>query len=112
MLGPIMLAGAEAGMEYNFCERMFAPVPPTIVCPSNLVVDATNVLGNKVEFRVTASDELGNEVPVDCRPPSGSVFPPGTTPVICVATNESGLTNSCQFTVTVVPCAKFPQMQW
>jgi hypothetical protein len=38
---------------------------------------------------------------VTCEPPSGSVFPAGTTTVHCRAVDASGNTNTCSFTVTV-----------
>ena len=38
---------------------------------------------------------------VSASPPSGSVFPLGTTTVNCVAVNASGVSNTCSFTVTV-----------
>ncbi len=36
-----------------------------------------------------------------CSPPSGTAFPKGTTTVTCTATDASGNTASCSFTVTV-----------
>jgi hypothetical protein len=36
-----------------------------------------------------------------CAPPSGSVFPVGTTTVTCTATDVGGATAECTFTVTV-----------
>jgi hypothetical protein len=38
---------------------------------------------------------------VRCDPPSGSVFPKGTTTVTCCANDAAGNTNCCSFTVTV-----------
>ncbi len=38
---------------------------------------------------------------VTCNPPSGSVFPKGTTTVTCCANDAAGNTNCCSFTVTV-----------
>ncbi|MEW6209598.1 MAG: HYR domain-containing protein, partial [Acidobacteriota bacterium] len=38
---------------------------------------------------------------VACVPPSGSVFPTGTTTVTCTATDAQGLTDTCSFSVTV-----------
>jgi hypothetical protein len=80
--------------------------PPVIVgCPGNL----TNytALGNAsavVTFGAPlATDNCDGNVPVVCRPPSGSLFPVGLTTVICRATDSSGNTNFCSFTVAVVP---------
>ena len=75
---------------------------PTITCPANAVVAApfgqTNVT---VGYTATATDNCPG-VSVVCNPPSGSSFPVGVTTVRCVATDSSGNTNSCTFTVTVV----------
>lgn len=46
-----------------------------------------------------------SDLNVCCNPPSSSVFPVGTTPVHCVATDSCGNSASCDFTVTVVPLA-------
>jgi hypothetical protein len=44
-------------------------------------------------------------VTVLCTPPSGSCLPPGTTTVTCTATDASGNTATCSFTVTVFDVA-------
>jgi HYR domain-containing protein len=82
----------------NDCE------PPTISCSPNVTV--CNDLGRcdaAVSFSTTADDNC-TTVTVVCTPPSGSVFPHGTTPVSCTATDGSGNTASCSFTVTVNDC--------
>jgi HYR domain-containing protein len=82
----------------NDCE------PPTISCSPNVTV--CNDLGRcdaAVSFSTTADDNC-TTVTVVCTPPSGSVFPHGTTPVSCTATDGSGNTASCGFTVTVNDC--------
>src|SRR5206468_800795 len=38
---------------------------------------------------------------INCSPPSGSFFQLGTNSVTCVATDASGNTNACTFTITV-----------
>ena len=75
--------------------------PPTITCPENIFVtipsgDASAVV--KWEDPA-ASDNCS--VTVACSPESGSAFPPGTTTVTCTATDPSGNTAVCMFTVTV-----------
>jgi hypothetical protein len=72
-----------------------------IYCPGNQVLAATGASGATAYFTVTATNLCtGEQVPVVCTPPSGSVFPVGVTTVDCVAT-QSGLTKKCTFTVTV-----------
>jgi hypothetical protein len=48
----------------------------------------------------TATDNCGL-ASVVCVPPSGSTFNEGTTTVVCTATDTSGNTAACSFTVTV-----------
>src|SRR5439155_15271112 len=48
----------------------------------------------------SASDNCGLASMV-CDPPSGSVFNKGATTITCTATDTSGNTNACTFTVTV-----------
>jgi uncharacterized repeat protein (TIGR01451 family) len=76
--------------------------PPVISCPADLVV--SNDLGQcgaTVGFTVTAVDDHDGVVPVVSTPPSGSVFPLGVTVVTNTATDASGNTSRCNFTVTV-----------
>src|SRR5262249_48853709 len=75
--------------------------PPQISCSSNLVTECAGAGGNTVSFVVTATDGCDPNVSVVCTPPSGSFFSLGTNRVICVATDASGNSNSCSFTVTV-----------
>ncbi|HOX57104.1 MAG TPA: immunoglobulin domain-containing protein [Candidatus Paceibacterota bacterium] len=76
---------------------------PTISCPTNLVVsaDAGQCSMSNVTWEVAASDNCA-VASVVSEPPSGSTFPAGVTTVNCTATDASGNTNSCSFTVTVV----------
>jgi len=78
--------------------------PPTITCPANIFVAAAAscppATSRTVNYTVTASDNCPG-VTVVCTPPSGSIFPVGTTTVTCIATDASGNTATCTFTVTV-----------
>lgn len=76
-------------------------VPPTITCPSNIVV-GTACSNAQVYFDVTASGGLCSNVSLVIDPPSGSFFPVGTNTVTAVATDCCGNSNSCSFTVTVI----------
>jgi hypothetical protein len=75
---------------------------PQITCPANSTQStdpgkATAV----VSYTVDAADNSGN-VSVDASPASGSAFAIGTTTVHATATDGTGHTASCSFTVTVV----------
>ena len=86
-------------------------VPPELTCPENMsVIDKLgSSSGEVVFFTVTASDNADPEPSVVCVPPSGSLFPQGTTIVNCTATDASGNESSCDFTVRVLP--KYQQKQ-
>ena len=95
--------------------------PPVLTVPDNMVVEATSPLGAKVNYTVTAQDnvdgnatleedgttvtqdDVGGNITISCEPPSGSVFPIGDTEVECSATDEAGNTGTESFTVTVNP---------
>jgi hypothetical protein len=78
---------------------------PTITCPANVAavaaptcpVSTTTVISYPAP---TATDNCPG-VTVACVPPSGSIFPIGTTTVTCTATDASGNTATCMFTVSV-----------
>jgi uncharacterized delta-60 repeat protein len=75
--------------------------PPSIACPSDITVAASSA-GSVVTFAVPV---VTGGVLASVTPPSGSVFPVGTTQVTCTATNACGV-STCSFRVTVVnPCA-------
>jgi uncharacterized repeat protein (TIGR01451 family) len=80
--------------------------PPVISCPANVV--AVLPLNNTATSMavsypaVTATDSCAASVNVTSSPASGSVFPMGTTVVNATATDASGNTSSCSFTVTVL----------
>jgi endo-1,4-beta-xylanase len=78
---------------------------PTIGCSSNLTRVAAPSCPLATSLVVayaspTATDNCPN-VSTTCVPPSGSLFPLGTTTVTCTATDTSNNTRNCTFTVTV-----------
>ena len=76
---------------------------PVIACPADMAAVAQDSAGGAtVNFDVPASDNCPG-VSVVCNPPSGSLFPLGTTVVNCVATDAAGNTASCSFSITVAP---------
>ena len=68
-----------------------------------ITVDATPGLGGVyVSYGVTASDLCDGSVPTTCSIPDGSFFAMGENqPVTCTATDRSGNTSACTFTVHV-----------
>ena len=75
---------------------------PTLTCPNNI-----NVIGNTCQNVSYATPVPSDNCPsptVLCAPLAGTCFAVGTTTVTCTATDMSGNTGSCSFTVTVTPC--------
>jgi CubicO group peptidase (beta-lactamase class C family) len=74
--------------------------PPVIACPTDLHVwTCSNSV--PVSYSVSATDAESANVAIICTPPSGSVFPVGTTTIACAATDECDNRTTCTFTVTV-----------
>jgi hypothetical protein len=82
---------------------VFDGEPPVIaVDPSGdrwIELEAAN--GSTVFWTATATDVVDGPVPVSCSPPSGSIFPLGTTTVTCTAADAAGNSATTTFTVTV-----------
>lgn len=75
--------------------------PPTITVPADIVVNATSPAGLAVSYTASAVDDVDGPVAVACSPPSGSVFPIGTTEVVCTASDTAGNEASAGFQVQV-----------
>ncbi|HZE72335.1 MAG TPA: HYR domain-containing protein [Pyrinomonadaceae bacterium] len=92
---------SSAGPSCSFTITVNDTQPPTITCPTNVTAVSPNPMtGTVVTYPPpTASDNCPG-VTVVCNPPSGSTFPPGVTTVTCTATDTSGNTATCSFTVT------------
>jgi len=83
--------------------------PPSLgPCPADVIVDAVSPAGVVVTFATpVASDNCS--VAVACNPPSGSIFPIGTTTVTCTATDIGGNTIDCTFSINVLGAAEQTQ---
>jgi PKD repeat protein len=75
--------------------------PPVLTCPTNQSVACNSTNGAQVFYSATATDNCDGTVPVVFTPPSGSYFSLGTNIVAGVATDSSGNSNTCTFTITV-----------
>jgi hypothetical protein len=77
---------------------------PSISCPANIAVGSSpGICGAVVNYVAPVGTDncAGVSTVRIAGPPSGSTFPPGTTTVTYRATDASGNTAQCSFTVTV-----------
>ncbi len=81
--------------------------PPVLTVPPTITVDANSPQGAEVNYEAVADDDTDPTPVVSCVPPSGSVFPIGSTTVTCTATDASGNTsNPEEFEVVVMGAAE------
>jgi len=99
--------GGVTGVDFS---ATVAPVDDlALAAIPDQTVNATSPSGAVVTFAPQTSDPDDSAAPtVSCDSPSGSVFPVGTTPVTCTATDGSGDSEGSQttsFNVTVLGAA-------
>ena len=75
--------------------------PPVITCPGDTVLTCVTEDSLAVSYLVTAFDDCSPAVVLSCVPPSGSMFPIGTTTVTCTAVDTVGNASTCSFNVTL-----------
>jgi len=101
--GPPSLSGKDTWSGTLLVPGLnFDLTPPTLSGAANKVVRAPK--GRKrlrVNFNVTALDDLDGTVAVSCTPKPGSLFKLGRTAVTCSATDTSGNTQTARFTIVV-----------
>lgn len=76
--------------------------PPSIHLPDSFTESTLAKTGKTVTFQTSATDGVDGPVPVTCTPPSGSMFPTGTTTVKCSASDHAGNQAQGVFTITVI----------
>jgi hypothetical protein len=98
-VGAIIPSGSTTNLTLT---PTFTLPPPTIQCPGDQVLaNNPGQCGAVLNFAPQV-DGSCNDVTAVCDPPSGTLFPVGTTIVTCYATNTSGGASApCSFTVTV-----------
>lgn len=97
--GTVLVLSGGSAQLLRTCTPAASPVFDPLPSP---LVEAKNAQGSVVSFTVTARDTSGPAV-VTCTPASGSVFPLGTSSVLCVARDATApaLTSSASFHVVV-----------
>jgi len=78
-------------------------VPPLLLTPSDMTIDASDSSGVRVDYSVKAIDDNDGILRPNCSPSSGSLFPIGKTTVTCSATDSSGNSDRKSFLITVKP---------
>lgn len=78
-------------------------IPPSLSCPANISTYATSAAGATVNYtEPVGTDNCAVTTVRIAGPASGSTFPIGVTTVTYKATDASGLSATCSFTVDVV----------
>jgi hypothetical protein len=78
----------------------------TITVPGPMTVPATSTYGAKVKYNVSATDDHGQPLKVNCQPASDTAFKIRTTTVSCSARDREDNQRTKTFTVTVVRTGK------
>lgn len=95
-------ASGNAALAVTRRVQVVDTVTPQISCPASFEVKATSLAGAVVSFSVGAIDSCDPNPVLSCVPSSGTLFPVGTTTVVCNALDASGNASSCQFVVKVL----------
>lgn len=75
---------------------------PSVTCPANITVNATNPAGATVTFDTPFASNPCSDALVVCVPPSGSIFAAGTNTVTCTSSDPHGHQTQCSFSVIVL----------
>jgi uncharacterized delta-60 repeat protein len=88
----------------NTCSQqviVLESAPPSVTCPANMTVQGSSFSGSVVSFPLTINGGCSPQT-LYCAPPSGSIFPIGSTVVTATLVDGCGVTNQSSFTVTVL----------
>ena len=104
---------ASAGPTCSFTITVNDTQPPAITCPADITAVTDQSIctqpGSPVCQVVTFAAPVATDncpgVTVVCVPPSGTCFTVGVTTVTCTATDASGNTATCSFTITTFDVA-------
>lgn len=94
-------SGNRAGASFSV--TVTDTTAPVLSLPASRTVQATSTKGATVTYSASATDLVDGAVMPTCTPASGSVFPDGTTQVICTARDKRGNQSNGSFAVTVAP---------
>lgn len=83
------------------CTQAVDTIPPVLYLPAPISTTTHDPAGLQLNYAVTASDNVDPNPLIICTPSSGSVFPIGTTNVVCTAKDAGGITVMGTFSVLV-----------
>jgi hypothetical protein len=96
----------STALTYGITADVFTLLPdntaPLINAPSSMVLEAAGPDGAVATYSGSADDDPDGAVTVTLTPPSGTLFPLGTTAVTATAQDFAGNTATATFDVTVV----------
>jgi HYR domain-containing protein len=98
---PIAATQVLCSSGETFTVTVVDTTAPVLTLPSLVSAEANALFGATVTFTATATDIVDGSVGVTCAPPSGSLFPIGTTLVSCSATDAHGNKGTGSFSVKV-----------
>ena len=101
--GPILESGESAYCEFRVTVGGNCPPPSSCLvldCPRDMEVHCDGPRGAIVHYTFSAKNPCTQDIKTYCTPPSGSLFPSGTSYVTCTAVGN-GQTQHCRFAVTV-----------
>jgi hypothetical protein len=112
-LGSTTVTATAVDAAGNVATQTFAvavvdTTPPTLSLSPDLALDTNDPAGAVATFAASATDGVSGSVPVTLVPPSGSLFPLGTTTVAASARDAAGNSATGAFTVTVTVRAWSP----
>jgi murein DD-endopeptidase MepM/ murein hydrolase activator NlpD len=91
---------ALAGSAHTVAQAQVT-APPSLVAPRRIIVPCQGPRGAVVEFSGALPNPRETNATIECRPPSGSLFPVGTNMVTCAGTDAAGNQVSAAFPVIV-----------
>ena len=103
MEGEIIVVGIPSTVLDN--------IPPLLIIPEDISVQAESSNGGAVEYSVKAIDDIDGVLSPTCKPASGSIFPIGETRVLCEVKDSSGNLAREILKVTVTP-SEFLMPDW
>ena len=76
-------------------------ISPQVLVPDDITIETANQNGASATFNPQAIDNIDELLTPTCNYTSGSIFPIGTTTVICSATDSAGNSSSNSFNIII-----------